>query len=1837
MITTTQTTVNNEACHIGTQIPKFSTFMPDDGIDPIFGHYTWLYDEKLMQYYSVFSTTFGDFPEIPEAGIDPIEGPYVWSFNCNTNSYEKWFEDVNLCKEKYGDLSFIVNDATGLRKRKLSQLKEEDSFCQEFEDDLLGALPFRSTPSHIRRSKRKTSHGRYMRESLSRTSAMFQDYLMSPPYETYSQMGLMDGVQKLDVTPKLEAHLSQFNNTLQELVNGIGSLGEHGSFKKINASIDEFREAQVNGEFDTTTILEKMKLVFLGENFSQQAMIHLFGSGSLLIFAVSGIHYAFHRDSTSLTLCSIAGIGAVTYVSSQFGPKIMDIIYRLSSTKDQTVPQFDDGNLDDIATSIITLLGLAVVHKSPDSSKILSGARSLASFGGMKKSMLDISRTVIKFLEYCVNGVRTHFMDAHPMKLVLTKSDTLNTFLLDVDMFCCSIDKREILISVQSLDYANALLARGNAIQRTIGFGEHARELSTALNNTLQKLEKVRNRFVAASPGLNGIRKEPVSVLFQGGPGATKSLALMHLAHALMSATLSKKEYEDFVQNPDNIIHNRQAENGYWEGFNASQQVIMYDDLGQSKTIAGQPDNEFSNIFRSHNMFPHNVHMADISSKGNTYNHSKFNLSTSNMENLICEAVYSNKALKRRFDQVYVVCPKAEFCTESTKGSTLWDRKYDFSKLPKGSSNVSSVHPMHLEFHERNLVDDYMTGRILSFDEVVKQALDTYHLKDLQYKQYKEELLSTGSFYRSMYTVPQGGFFPEEAIRETETILEDIQRYCPDDLDNTFFFHFERVISDYYDDDYRKYQDVFRFCHDLCYSLGLVEHDHPTTFSLRYFYDVFGRRFLIDVDELEFSEVECLYGPEFQKRIRSGNYTIPTLVIEDSVSGTTEAVSSAFAKFKEFIKKQWMSLIGISEFLIELIMENSTLFFAGLAALFAFLGYRNSSSIDHVSKNFDMLEAELIKIFKDVVDLKLEKEDIQKQLRFIIQDKGYDKSLCIDSILKMRETEKKMFDRVFPEMGDDQILETLDLAVPQSVNANARGRGSKNQNITIKHYLQNRLNAKPQFGEPVDRNGEEILKSIINKNLWYFEVEEEPNSGIFKHQGYLLQVQGCIGLIPAHFMTTIIYRMSNTPGYSKRKIRLTKAVVKNDRAAILFDISEFTDNMNADLEGSDLLFVRLKKLHTCRSILKFIPTRLDLEKFNNFYSAIFIKRDDELVIKYGEARFNYPNHPVNAVFGKYSIEESYQYYISTEVGDCGSPIMLANPSMATAKLFGIHVAGTDSKNGFGFAGALFQEDVLKILEQYEFVDIVDEQWDYDFDPVDFPAGQDRFQVQGACEITVSQGSKTDICRSLLDNNWCDIKTAPAILSSVIVDGVLHDPFEIALSNYCTPDVVMNKKFISAISNSVYDSLLRNSKPFPKRIFTWHEALFGIDGEPNFKSLNRAASPGFPDNAKQVKGYKGKEFYMGKGSEMDYEGNCVSLFEECNLLEAKIISGVRPTFIFTDCLKDERRPIEKVKQVKTRAFSGAPLRYLLLIRKWFGAFMVWYTSNRIVNNSGVGINPNSLDWHLLATKLLEKCKGKDGIGAGDYSKYDGSEKGTIHWAILDVINKWYNDGEQNANIRKVLWFEVVNSRHIRNEVVYDWNSSLPSGHPLTTIINNLYNAFAFRYCWIMLNDDDTSSLFEFDDHVYCCFFGDDNLFSVSPEYQSLFTEKFLEDSMKSLGLTYTAEDKGVISDSLRPLEKVSFLKRSFRYCDIKKRWLAPLQLDVILEIPCWTKNRHDKVEITVANCESAIFSLSLHGDKVFNEYTPKIAEALNKAHGKWPRCTDFLQSLEFSTERLVDFF
>jgi hypothetical protein len=212
---------------------------------------------------------------------------------------------------------------------------------------------------------------------------------------------------------------------------------------------------------------------------------------------------------------------------------------------------------------------------------------------------------------------------------------------------------------------------------------------------------------------------------------------------------------------------------------------------------------------------------------------------------------------------------------------------------------------------------------------------------------------------------------------------------------------------------------------------------------------------------------------------------------------------------------------------------------------------------------------------------------------------------------------------------------------------------------------------------------------------------------------------------------------------------------------------------------------------------------------------------------------------------------------------------------------------------------------------------------------------------------------------------------------------------------------------------------------------------------------------------------------------------------------------------------------------------------------------------------------------------------------------------IHWLIFDIIDEFYSDG--NSTIRRILWMDLINSYHIAGDVLYAWRSSLPSGHPLTSIVNSMYNHIAMAYCYHRIAYEANGEIFKraFYHDVYLIVMGDDNLFAVS-DYATWFTERSISNAMKHIGLKYTSDTKDGTFFTLRQFKDVTFLKRSFKWMNVpfigRPQFYAPLDLDSIMEIPMWYREGElTEAYLVEVNIRTVLLELALHGREVYDKY------------------------------------
>jgi hypothetical protein len=321
-------------------------------------------------------------------------------------------------------------------------------------------------------------------------------------------------------------------------------------------------------------------------------------------------------------------------------------------------------------------------------------------------------------------------------------------------------------------------------------------------------------------------------------------------------------------------------------------------------------------------------------------------------------------------------------------------------------------------------------------------------------------------------------------------------------------------------------------------------------------------------------------------------------------------------------------------------------------------------------------------------------------------------------------------------------------------------------------------------------------------------------------------------------------------------------------------------------------------------------------------------------------------------------------------------------------------------------------------------------------------------------------------------------------------------------------------------------------------------------------------------------------------------------------------NVRLSHVFIDFLKDELRAPAKVEAVATRLISSAPLDYTIAWRMYFGAFSSAVMKCHTASGMAPGICAYS-EWDILAERLKEKGpKCFD----GDFKGFDSSEQPCIHDLILDYINAWYGDSPANQTARRVLWLDLTHSRHIGGKgndqrFIYQWNKSLPSGHPFTTIVNSIYALF----CIVAAYMYNTEDYVDFWTHATCVTYGDDNVTNVDEEMAQHVTQFTTSCALDDLfQMKFTPGSKGVDFYDHCKLEDMTFLKRGFAMRD--NAWLCPLEPDSFLYTFYWCKNRKLEKVILIDVLENALQELSMHDPRLWDAYAPKIREVIIKEAG-----------------------
>jgi hypothetical protein len=733
--------------------------------------------------------------------------------------------------------------------------------------------------------------------------------------------------------------------------------------------------------------------------------------------------------------------------------------------------------------------------------------------------------------------------------------------------------------------------------------------------------------------------------------------------------------------------------------------------------------------------------------------------------------------------------------------------------------------------------------------------------------------------------------------------------------------------------------------------------------------------------------------------------------------------------------------------------------------------------------------------------------------------------------------------------------------------------------------------------------------------------------------GQIIFLAGNLAVMPHHFLQQIDRMRLNNEINNESRL-----VFKSCDGSVNVEstIGAFLSYKSLSFVPEDIHFVHFKKgFKMYPNIIKFVCTEADLPLLSGRSVRLDTAAADENGFMLPKCqRVTYTTDSVK--FSQVRLrtdtreyKQHFSYAANTSFGDCGAPLCVVDYRAFNNRcLMGLHVAGTRAP-GHGYATPLTQEMCQKAFDHFKPTQIVEatpeeSQFPKDIalqsiDVVPFTSdgcmgnATPLYEVDKSTSIPVKSSLvKTFIGREELFKEVItemnEGREPPRLVPMKMgryknAEGEVVYPMAEAVKPY------VEGMFLPA-DDSFTLGLSAGLKPFADAsrdyiapVLTKEQAVLG---EPalSLKSITRATSVGYP----LCLVAKNKKHYFGSDSDMDVTTpEAVALFEQIDKLVSLLKEGKRPLFVCKDFLKDEVRKEGK----KARLIAGTDLRYYILCRMYFGAFVGAVCRSHEKTGLCLGMNPYS-EWGTLRA-ILEKPDPKGvNVWDGDFAGFDSSQMPQLLWECLYYMNNWYSirGGTSEDNVvRTTLFYDLVYSRHIMSyngpaTTIVEWCKSLPSGHFLTAVINSMLSMGLVASGFVALTGHT-----DFWSNAAAVVLGDDNVVATSDEFKEQFNQVTLARYLKSaFGMEYTAGRKG---EELRPfigIKDVVFLQRRFSVKDGAD--VCPIRPESFLHSLYYvsSNDEHRNRETLLASIELAFEELSMHDEKYWNLAVPILVEA-----------------------------
>lgn len=419
---------------------------------------------------------------------------------------------------------------------------------------------------------------------------------------------------------------------------------------------------------------------------------------------------------------TVGGIAAAVY-----GPELMVYLTEILSTKVVTEIQF--GETPEFFRKCFSY----IFDLLPDVSfkKLKDYVYIITNFDRLKEGCLAILNWIFEQIDnICEYVCKRRIVPVTWYKSTLSNESILS-FVDRITSFRTDLKSGKLPVTsfthAMTLDLITECVEMKSEISRNSGKG-------SVLDTCYRELVEVKNFFGSIGDAIAGYRATPVSVVIRGGAGNNKTVLNQFIAEALHKKyPMNKVDVNEYL--PDSSMKRtklsmntgdvssrmffRQINCEFWDGYHR-QLVVVVDDMGQLKDLAGTPNSQFMEWINMMNSCPYPLPMSKVEDKADTYFNSKFVIATTNQMEFTVESCNERKAVDRRADFDLLVCPARHYCVDPN--ADIKSKAFDKDLLPKDQLGVIKYTPEMFELYRRRK-DKYgaMIINRISFDELMRE------------------------------------------------------------------------------------------------------------------------------------------------------------------------------------------------------------------------------------------------------------------------------------------------------------------------------------------------------------------------------------------------------------------------------------------------------------------------------------------------------------------------------------------------------------------------------------------------------------------------------------------------------------------------------------------------------------------------------------------------------------------------------------------------------------------------------------------------------------------------------------------------------------------------------------------------------------------------------------------------------------------------------------------------------------------------------------------------------------------------------------------------------------